>query len=89
VTAPWSYAQRFAKNNNSFGTVFGPSTPGLLNLVAGNTYPAAVAGGTTSSVVAINNGVGTVVGDPDPPMISARPKPAQRSGSAARTSAIC
>jgi phospholipase C len=65
VTALWNYAQRFAMNDNSFGTVFGPSTPGLLNLVAGNTYPATVTG-TTSGVVAINNGVGTVVGDPDP-----------------------
>lgn len=64
VTALW-YAQHFAMNDNSFGTVFGPSTPGLLNLVAGNTYPATVTG-TTSGVVAINNGVGTVVGDPDP-----------------------
>jgi len=65
VTALWNYAQRFAMNENSFGTGFGPSTPGLLNLVAGNTYPATVTG-TTSAVVAINNGVGTVVGDPDP-----------------------
>ena len=65
VTALWNYAQRFAMNENSFGTGFGPSTPGLLNLVAGKTYPATVTG-TTSAVVAINNGVGTVVGDPDP-----------------------
>jgi phospholipase C len=65
VTALWNYAQHFAVNDNSFDTVFGPSTPGLLNLVAGNTYPATVTG-TTSGVVAINNGVGTVVGDPDP-----------------------
>jgi phospholipase C len=66
VTALWNYAQHFAMNDNSFSTVFGPSTPGLLNLVAGNTYPATVSGGTTSGVVAITNGVGTVVGDPDP-----------------------
>jgi phospholipase C len=33
--------------------------------VAGNTYPATLTG-TTTGVVAINNGVGTVVGDPDP-----------------------
>jgi phospholipase C len=40
VTALWNYAQNFAMSDNSYGTTFGPSTPGLLNLVAGNTYPA-------------------------------------------------
>ena len=40
VTALWNYAQNFAMNDNSYGTTFGPSTPGLLNLVAGNTFPA-------------------------------------------------
>ena len=38
VTALWNYAQRFALNDNSFGTTFGPSTPGALNLVAGQTH---------------------------------------------------
>lgn len=66
VTALWNYAQNFAMSDNSFGTTFGPSTPGLLNLVAGNTYPATLSGGATSNVVAVTNGVGTVVGDPDP-----------------------
>ncbi|MGO9059523.1 MAG: alkaline phosphatase family protein, partial [Candidatus Binataceae bacterium] len=46
VTALWNYAQHFAMNDNSFGTTFGPSTPGLLNLVAGNTYPATPSGST-------------------------------------------
>lgn len=40
VTALWNYAQHFAMNDNSFGTTFGPSTPGALNLVAGNTHGA-------------------------------------------------
>jgi phospholipase C len=66
VTALWNYAQNFAMNDNSFGTTFGPSTPGLMNLVAGNTYPATVTSASTSGVVAITNGVGTVVSDPDP-----------------------
>jgi phospholipase C len=66
VTALWNYAQNFAINDNSFGTTFGPSTPGLMNLVAGNTYPATVTSTSTSGVVAITNGVGTVVSDPDP-----------------------
>ena len=39
VTALWNYAQNFAMSDNSFGTTFGPSTPGALNLVAGRTGP--------------------------------------------------
>ncbi len=37
VTALWNYAQHFAMSDNSFGTTFGPSSPGALNLVAGQT----------------------------------------------------
>ncbi len=40
VTALWNYAQHFALNDNSFGTNFGPSTPGALNLIAGTTHGA-------------------------------------------------
>lgn len=42
VAAFWNYAQNFAMNDNSFGSTFGPSTPGAINLIAGQTY-----GGTT------------------------------------------
>ncbi|MGN6250357.1 MAG: alkaline phosphatase family protein [Marmoricola sp.] len=37
VTALWNYAQRFAMSDNSYDTVFGPSTPGAINLVSGQT----------------------------------------------------
>jgi phospholipase C len=37
VTALWNYAQYYAMNDNSYSSVFGPSTPGALNLVAGQT----------------------------------------------------
>src|SRR5262249_1616449 len=37
VTALWNYAQHFAMNDNSFDTTFGPSTPGALNLISGQT----------------------------------------------------
>ena len=37
VTALWNYAQHFALNDNNYTTQFGPSTPGALNLVAGQT----------------------------------------------------
>jgi phospholipase C len=35
VTALWNYAQHYAMNDNSYGTQFGPSTPGAINLIAG------------------------------------------------------
>jgi phospholipase C len=65
VTALWRYAQEFAMSDNSYGTTFGPSTPGLLNLVAGNTYPATPSG-PSAKVVNVSNGAGTLVGDLDP-----------------------
>lgn len=37
VTGLWNYAQHFAMSDNSFGTTFGPSSPGAINLVSGNT----------------------------------------------------
>jgi len=37
VTALWNYAQRFALNDNSYGTTFGPSSPGAINLISGQT----------------------------------------------------
>jgi phospholipase C len=38
VTGLWNYAQSFALSDNSFGTTFGPSSPGAVNVTAGNTY---------------------------------------------------
>jgi phospholipase C len=37
VTGLWNYAQSFAMSDNSFGTTFGPSSPGAINLVSGDT----------------------------------------------------
>ena len=37
VTAFWNYAQRYAMSDNSFSPTFGPSSPGAINLVSGNT----------------------------------------------------
>ena len=61
VTALWNYAQHFAMSDNSYGSTFGPSTPGLLNLVAGTTYPATPSAPSPKVV-----GTGTLVGDLDP-----------------------
>src|SRR5882762_5409933 len=37
VTGLWNYAQSFAMSDNSYSTTFGPSTPGVINLVSGQT----------------------------------------------------
>jgi phospholipase C len=37
VTALWNYAQHYAMSDNSYGTTFGPSAPGAINLVSGDT----------------------------------------------------
>src|SRR5260370_26806881 len=60
VTAMWNYAQQFALNDNSYGTTFGPSTPGALNLISGNTH------GATPTDLASTTVTGTGVGDADP-----------------------
>ncbi|KVV48118.1 phospholipase [Burkholderia ubonensis] len=37
VTALWNYAQRFAMSDNMYTTSYGPSTPGALNVISGQT----------------------------------------------------
>ncbi len=37
VTALWNYAQHFSLNDNSYGTTFGPSAPGAINVTSGDT----------------------------------------------------
>src|SRR5579859_8044709 len=60
VTALWNYAQEFAMSDNSYGTTFGPSTPGALNLIAGQTH------GATPATIPNSVANGTVISDPDP-----------------------
>ena len=58
TTALWNYAQHFAMSDNSYGTNFGPSTVGALNLISGQTHGAS---GPSTEVTA-----GSVTGDPQP-----------------------
>ena len=37
VTGLWNYAQHYAMSDNSYGTTFGPSAPGAINLASGDT----------------------------------------------------
>lgn len=64
VTALWNYAQHFALSDNFYGTNFGPSTPGALNLISGQTH------GATPPNLSTDFGPdtvdGSVIGDPQP-----------------------
>ena len=66
VTALWNYAQRFAMSDNSYSTVFGPSTPGLLNLVSGQTNGVSQILNRTGAETDGGNGTLTMIGDVDP-----------------------
>src|SRR5882724_12011720 len=66
VTALWNYAQHYALNDNSFGTVFGPSTPGALNLISGQTNGFSATNGISgTSIISDLRGGQSVIGDPD------------------------
>ncbi len=49
VTGLWNYAQHFAMSDNSYGTNFGPSTPGAINVTGTNTF-GATCGGDSGAV---------------------------------------
>jgi phospholipase C len=80
VAGLWNYAQHYALNDRSYSSVYGPSTPGALNLVSGQTHgvisvdpasgtenPKQTSKPDSYTVVSPNaKGVGTVINDPDP-----------------------
>jgi phospholipase C len=67
VTAMWNYAQHFALNDNSYGSTFGPSTPGLINLMSGQTNGVVnTLNGTGDEVAGGPDGSLTMIGDADP-----------------------
>jgi phospholipase C len=65
VTAMWNYAQHYALNDHSFGTTFGPSTPGALNLISGQTN-GAIDTDNSGATVADGQGGLTDMDDADP-----------------------
>jgi phospholipase C len=77
VTGLWNYAQHFAMNDNAYTGTFGPSTPGAVEVVAGQTNGVVlttVAGvvtpgsspSPTTNAVADGAGGFTLIGDLDP-----------------------
>jgi phospholipase C len=77
VTGLWNYAQNFALSDRFFSSNFGPSTPGAINLVSGNTHGfvevdpvtgAQITPATPNFLVEPDptTGVGSMIGDPQP-----------------------
>ncbi|MEV8566869.1 alkaline phosphatase family protein [Streptomyces sp. NPDC051322] len=80
VTGLWNYAQHYSLGDNSYSSTYGPSTPGALNLVSGQTHgvisvdpasgtehPKQTGAPDPYAVVSPDaQGVGTVTNDPDP-----------------------
>jgi phospholipase C len=66
VTAFWNYAQHYAMSDNSYGTNFGPSTDGAVNLISGQLNGAINNTNGTGSLVEDGSGGMTVISDADP-----------------------
>jgi phospholipase C len=69
VTALWNYAQHYAMNDHSFSTNFGPSTPGAINLVSGQTNGVDPANSLNPGSAVVSDGTATGltnIGDADP-----------------------
>jgi phospholipase C len=66
VTAYWNYAQRFAMSDNSYDTNFGPSTPGAINLISGQTNGVIDQVNAAADIVADGGSGYTLVSDADP-----------------------
>ncbi len=81
VTGLWNYAQNYAMSDNHWAATFGPSTPGAIEVVSGQTWgalaydstsptdnPALAASQSASGLAQVDpvTGLGTLIGDPDP-----------------------
>jgi phospholipase C len=66
VTAMWNYAQHFAMSDNNYGSTFGPSTVGAMNLISGQTNGVSATLNGTGDETDGGAGSLTVIGDPDP-----------------------
>lgn len=66
VTAMWNYAQHYAMSDAFFGTNYGPSTPGHINLISGNTHGVILHGATSDPSTLYQNPIDlslTVIGN--------------------------
>jgi len=67
VTALWNYAQNYAMSDNAFTDTYGPSTPGALEAISGQTNGMQIVKSSRSSYY-VNDGQGglTMINDVDP-----------------------
>jgi phospholipase C len=66
VTAYWNYAQHYVLNDHSFGTTFGPSTPGAINMISGQTNGVINPTNVAGSIIADGQGGFSDINDADP-----------------------
>jgi phospholipase C len=66
VTALWNYAQHYAMSDLFFGTTFGPSAVGAVNLISGQTNGAVNDGNAEGSMVSDGNGGYTLFNNASP-----------------------
>jgi phospholipase C len=74
VTALWQYARHFAMSDNAYANTYGPSTPGALNVVSGQTNGMSIvaASKSPSTLAAVSYYIGdgagglTMINDVDP-----------------------
>jgi phospholipase C len=66
VTAYWNYAQRYAMSDNSYGTNFGPSTDGAVNLISGTLNGVIQDVNPGGATISDGNGGLTLISDADP-----------------------
>ncbi|PMS19789.1 phospholipase [Trinickia dabaoshanensis] len=67
VTALWNYAQNYAMSDNAYTDTYGPSTPGALEVVAGQTNGMQIVKSSRSSYYTADGQGGlTMINDVDP-----------------------
>ncbi|HTW46998.1 MAG TPA: alkaline phosphatase family protein [Acidobacteriaceae bacterium] len=66
VTALWNYAQHYALNDNAYGSTFGPSTPGAINLISGQTNNVTDSMSAGSDIIDDGSGGQTLISDANP-----------------------
>ena len=54
VTALWNYAQHYAMSDNMFGTIYGPTLPGHINVISGDTHGGVLYNASSNGAVYIN-----------------------------------
>jgi phospholipase C len=66
VTALWNYAQHYALNDNAYGSTFGPSSVGAINLISGQTNNVTDSMSAGSDIIGDGSGGQTLISDANP-----------------------